>query len=72
MTDRFEHYFSKKMFSRFIYCSIFGFLFVVVSTLSFYWENSLMFGCGEKDDLQFLRVTSYKFSALNSVMSKIV
>ena len=54
--------------SRFLYCSIFGFLLFVISTNSFYKEEALMFRWEANEELYFLQTTYYTYSALNTVM----
>ena len=67
VTDCFDQLISKKSFRDFYTVQCLGYILVVVTTLLFSRENSMMLGWREKDDQQFLQVTSYKYSALNCV-----
>ena len=58
----------KKIFRDFYTVQFLGFF--LLSTLSFYRGDSLMLDGKERDDLQFLQVTSFNYSALNSLVSE--
>ena len=68
VTDCFDRLISKKTFEISMLLN-FWIYFVFVSTLFFYMDAPLMLEWGERDDLLFSQVTSYKHSALHSVMS---